>query len=131
LKKDFAKACEGFFRGMFTGAELSSAGYELIEAEYFHSTRRPPCHAALQALDTLAAADVRGSLATVDVPVLLAHGAGDAICPADASRWMAKALPDASLAILEGAGHAPMLTRASELNGILDDFLERVYEGDR
>lgn len=131
LKKDFTKACEGFFQGMFTREEVSSAEYERIETEYFREAERPQYHAAVQTLDTLSAADVRGSLAAIDVPVLLAHGSCDAICPAAASRWMAERIPDAMLKILDRAGHAPMLTRPTELNGILNTFLERVYEGDR
>jgi len=131
LKKDCAKACGEFFRGMFTGEEISSVEYERIESGFFHETQLPPFHAAFQTLDTLAAADLRDRLATIDVPVLLVHGSRDAICPADASRYMSERMPGAMLKILDGAGHAPMLTRASEFNGILHAFLERMYESDK
>lgn len=131
LKRDLDGACRGFFQGMFTADEVSCAGYEQIETEYFRGADRLPCHAAVQTLDALASADLRGSLASIGVPVLLAHGSGDAICPAEASRFMSERIPGAMLKILDGAGHAPMLTRPRELNGILDTFFERVYAGNR
>lgn len=129
LKRDFEKACEEFFFGMFTHEERSLIDYERIDREFFRESRRPPCHAAVRSLETLVAADLRDGLNAVDVPVLLVHGAADQICPVDASRFMAERFPFATLIILDGAGHAPMLTRSTELTAILDAFLERIYEG--
>ncbi len=60
--------------------------------------------------------------------LLLVHGSEDPICPAGASGYMADWLPEASLEVLEGAGHAPMLTRAGEIHRIIDAFLDRIYE---
>jgi pimeloyl-[acyl-carrier protein] methyl ester esterase len=128
LKRDREKAYEEFFFGMFPDEERSLIDSERIEGEFLKEIPRPPCHAAARSLETLATADLRDTLHGVDVPVLLVHGTSDRICPVDASRFMAMRLPRSTLKVLDGAGHAPMLTRAAELNALLNDFLERIHE---
>lgn len=128
LKRDREKAYHEFFNGMFPDEERNLIEAERIAGEFLRIAPKPPCHAAAQSLETLAAADLRDSLQGVDVPVLLVHGSSDPICPVDASRFMAIRLPHATLKVLDGAGHAPMLTRVVELNSILNDFLERIHE---
>jgi len=126
LKRNPQQALDTFFSNMFAPGELAGNAFKRIEKE-----GAPPSQsAALQSLQTLASADVRNMLSIVQVPVLLVHGDRDTICLADASRYMAEMLPCASLAIMEGAGHAPMLTRRSEFDGIVGSFLERVYGTD-
>lgn len=131
LKRDPERTWQDFFRGMFTTEERSSSHYEKVEKEFFVDAPRPSRHGAARSLETLATADLRGVLDTVDVPVLLVHGSGDPICPVGASRFMAERIPGAVLHELDGAGHAPMLSRTVALSSILDKFLEGVYEGDR
>ncbi|MRR57973.1 MAG: alpha/beta hydrolase [Deltaproteobacteria bacterium] len=126
LKRNPQQAMDAFFRGMFTPEELAGNAFKHIEKEVV----LPSQSAALQSLETLASADVRYMLSSVQLPVLLVHGDRDTVCPADASRYMAEMLPCASLAILEGAGHAPMLTRRSEFDCLVGSFLERVYGTD-
>jgi len=45
------------------------------------------------------------NLARIGCPVLLLHGAQDRVAPVAVSQRLAKALPDARLAVIEGAGH--------------------------
>lgn len=61
-------------------------------------------------LAVLAQADVRPLLARVSAPVLLLHGAADALMPLAAAQALAQALPRARLQVLPGAGHALPLT---------------------
>ena len=128
LKRDRDKACAEFFNGMFPDEERILIDSERIAVEFLRNAPKPPCHAAARSLETLAAADLRESLQGVEVPVLLVHGSGDPICPVDASRFMALRLPRGTLKVLDGACHAPMLTRTAEFNAILNDFLERIHE---
>jgi pimeloyl-ACP methyl ester carboxylesterase len=65
-------------------------------------------------------------LPSVDTPALVVVGSRDALTPAWHSRRMARALPDAELVLLPGAGHQLMLERPRELNDLLERFTERV-----
>ncbi|MEA5113551.1 MAG: alpha/beta hydrolase [Geobacteraceae bacterium] len=131
LQRDSEKAREEFFRGMFTSGERSSTDHARIEEEFFTVAPKPSRHGAARSLETLATADLRAGLDAVDIPVILVHGSDDSICPVGSSRFMAERLPNATLKVLDGAGHAPMLTRAAELGEILTTFLGKVYEGNR
>ncbi|MGA2150913.1 MAG: alpha/beta fold hydrolase, partial [Geobacteraceae bacterium] len=75
--------------------------------------------------------DIREKLPAIDRPVLLIHGSADTICPPSVARYLAERLPDARLVMLDGAGHAPFLSRPDEFNAILRKFLqEEVYGRD-
>jgi pimeloyl-[acyl-carrier protein] methyl ester esterase len=130
LKRDFHRTMGEFFRGMFAPAELSREQENRIAREIVMGGKLPEPEAALRSLETLATADLRAILPSVDLPVLLVHGSGDTICLPAASRFMAERLPNASLRILEGLGHAPFLSRPAEFNAILGDFLRGVYGRD-
>lgn len=130
LKRNPKQAMDTFYRTLFTPDELAGSAFKRIEAEVAPLLRRPSQAAAIQSLETLMTADLRNLLACIRMPVLLVHGDRDTICPPDASRYMAETLPNATLAILEGAGHAPMLTRPADFNGIVGNFLEGVYGTD-
>lgn len=84
----------------------------------------PDVAAALAGLDLLATTDLRAALPGVGLPVLLLHGDADPICPIGASEALAEALPDARLAPLAGAGHAPFLTREDEVVSAIRAFME-------
>jgi pimeloyl-ACP methyl ester carboxylesterase len=57
-------------------------------------------------LEYLLESDVRDRIATLDMPVLLLHGAEDRIIPVQASEWLHDHLPDSLLHIVEQDGHA-------------------------
>ncbi|GHU13469.1 pimeloyl-[acyl-carrier protein] methyl ester esterase [Betaproteobacteria bacterium] len=82
--------------------------------------------AALQdGLHLLASSDVRPRLAAIRVPVQLIHGACDALMPLAAANWLATALPQAKLSVLEDCGHAPLLSRPAECAALIQDAHER------
>lgn len=64
-------------------------------------------------------------LGVLDVPVLVVHGAGDPR-PVACAEEVAAALPDARLAVIDGAGHVPWVERPDELRGVLRTFLAEV-----
>jgi pimeloyl-ACP methyl ester esterase len=127
LKRNPQKALENFFRSMFTREELADNRYDQMSEEITASGKSPGENAAILSLKTLAAADLRTLLPGIKVPVLLLHGSRDTICLPDASRYMANRIPDSTLVIVEGAGHAPMLSKPTELAQEMGRFLGRVY----
>lgn len=62
------------------------------------------------ALDALAAIDLRARVGAITQPVLVIAGECDTLVPAAAGAWLAAALPAARLAPIAGAAHAPFLS---------------------
>jgi pimeloyl-ACP methyl ester esterase len=85
----------------------------------------PDTDAALAGLEILATADLRAELSTVDLPLLLLHGAVDPICLPGASSALAEAVPGARRIALPDAGHAPFLARPDEVAAAILDFAGR------
>jgi pimeloyl-[acyl-carrier protein] methyl ester esterase len=56
-----------------------------------------------------------GGLRDHDRPLLLIHGAGDAVVPIAAARWLTGVLPRARLHELPQAGHAPLIAHTGRL----------------
>lgn len=126
LKRDFRNAVGDFFWGMFAKGELEAGEqYRLVFQDIM--VQLPARHAALESLASLAGADLRSVLPTVDRPVLLIHGSADTICLPSASRFMAERLPNARLAMVEGAGHAPFLSRPADFALLLREFLDGIH----
>jgi pimeloyl-[acyl-carrier protein] methyl ester esterase len=73
-------------------------------------------------LELIASTDLRGSIGTISQPALVIAGDRDTIAPAGAGRWLASALPGASLAIIPGSGHAPFLSHPDAVVDALDAF---------
>jgi pimeloyl-ACP methyl ester carboxylesterase len=69
--------------------------------------------------------EVIDSLPSLAVPALVVVGSEDKPF-VDGSRYMAAKLPDASLLVIDGAGHAPMITHPQEFGRGLRDFLDRL-----
>ncbi|MDX1625063.1 MAG: alpha/beta fold hydrolase [Wenzhouxiangellaceae bacterium] len=86
-----------------------------------------PDPAALVAgLNHLSDSDVSGSLNEVCCPVLLIGGRRDRLVPWAALERTAEALPDARLARIPGAAHAPFLTRPGLVADEIDRFLDEM-----
>ncbi len=58
---------------------------------------------------TLRDSDLRAQCSQLRQPVLLLHGAQDALMPLAAAEWLAQHLPDARLEVFPGTAHAPHL----------------------
>ena len=65
-------------------------------------------------------ADRLGELA---VPVQLIFGSDDALTPPSIGTEMASLLPDAELAVIDGAGHLSNIEKPTEFNAALSPFL--------
>jgi pimeloyl-ACP methyl ester esterase len=131
LRRNFTGTMGEFFRGMFAAEELSREQENLIAREIVMAGHLPKPAVTQATLNILASADLRAILPEIRLPVLIIHGSADAVCPPGAARYLAERLPDARLVMLDGAGHAPFLSRPDEFNAILRKFLqEEVYGRD-
>lgn len=70
--------------------------------------------------------DLRDKLALIKTKTLVVHGTLDAVCDVECGRYLAGNIAGAKLAIMDGAGHAPFITRPNEFNSIVTDFLENI-----
>ena len=64
------------------------------------------------------------ALPSIAVPTLVVVGELDEAFLAG-SRYMTEKMPDAELAVIAGAGHAPPVTHPAEFNAVLRAFLAR------
>jgi len=77
----------------------------------------------LAALDVLAATDLRKRLAELSCPVLIVHGANDAVVPVCASEELARRVPASTLERMPGAGHAPHVSHPELVAEVVQRFL--------
>ena len=72
----------------------------------------------------LAETDLRDQAAAITQPTLLIHGARDGLCPLPGAEWLAAQLPNARLAVIERAAHAPFLSHPGEFSALLREFVD-------
>jgi len=125
VRRDPARATARFFEGMFAPAELDPAARARASA-LRAATPTPPEGALLAGLAVLREADLREAARAVRVPALLVHGDADAVCPPGAARALAGIVPGARLALLPGAGHAPLLSRPAPCLEAIGALLEEL-----
>lgn len=86
---------------------------------------RTSANALLECNRTLTTADFRAELRSVAVPTLVVHGEHDATCPLELTgQPTAALLPNAQLAVYEGAPHGLFLTHMTRLNADLLAFIK-------
>jgi pimeloyl-ACP methyl ester carboxylesterase len=59
------------------------------------------------------------------IPVLVLCGDNDLVTPAEHSREIAKALPDARFVVVPSAGHVALLEHSDTVNDVLGDFISQ------
>jgi pimeloyl-[acyl-carrier protein] methyl ester esterase len=85
---------------------------------------RPDAHVLEQGLQILRDTDMRGSMAAIGQPVMLIHGDRDTLTPLAAAEHIRDALPDARLAVMRGAAHAPFIADAAGFSAHLTEFMQ-------
>jgi pimeloyl-ACP methyl ester carboxylesterase len=70
--------------------------------------------------------DYRELLTRVTVPTLVVVGRDDEFTPVAEAEAMCRLLPDATLAVIDGAGHLPTLERPGAVDEALRSFLDRL-----
>ncbi len=109
---------------MYTGAPIGEPAWSVADTVAVLERSRPGvAFADLTACDTYpGAAEVASRIA---VPMLLVLGDGDVMTRAEAAGPIADAAPDATVALIEGAGHLMMIERPGAVNDRLIEFLRR------
>ncbi len=69
--------------------------------------------------------DTVSRLGAIQAPTLVVHGSEDAMAPLANARLLAERIPDAELAVVEGAGHAYLLERPEHSRDVLVEWLDR------
>jgi pimeloyl-[acyl-carrier protein] methyl ester esterase len=92
-------------------------------------SRGEPDLAALQSgLEILRGCDLRSALPDIKQPALVVAGGRDMLTPPQASQYLASHLPDARLATIRDAAHAPFLSHPDEF---MEHILNFLYEPGR
>jgi len=82
-----------------------------------------PEHVAREAIASLNESDTREELSRISVPTLVVCGKEDRITPPTQSEELARGIHNAQLAVLDKAGHFPMLEVPEQFNERLLEFL--------
>jgi pimeloyl-[acyl-carrier protein] methyl ester esterase len=126
LKRDFAAGMSNFYAQIFSDEGFNAGENEPIYSLVADIRRAPQPHIACEALESLQREDLRPLLNQITLPSLFIHGACDRICLPAASAYMAHAVRDAQLAIIDGAGHAPFLTAADRVHRTVRTFIRQI-----
>lgn len=129
LRKNYQSAAEGFAQEMLAAQERNCSCSKVLLTKVMENLPAP--EVARLALDALVAIDLRPLVQKVRVPVLLIHGEEDSICLPGASRYLYEHLAKGQLQLLPGAGHAPFITRAAEVNTFIREFVVELHGTDR
>ncbi len=90
---------------------------------------QPAASIAAAALGMAERPDSIADLASISVPTLVVTSDADTLIPAAVSSPMADQIPDAELAVIEGAGHLSNLEAADVFDELLATHLERCLQG--
>ncbi|MGK7344627.1 MAG: alpha/beta fold hydrolase [Candidatus Nitrospinota bacterium M3_3B_026] len=126
IREDPAAGLRGFIGRFFeSGERMSAADRERAEKALIPPSFPPAGEALLGSLDELAAADLTASGGDFGGRVLIIYGRLDRICPPGGQRlWRevfgGRLAPDR---VIEGAGHAPHLTKGAEVARAVEDFV--------
>lgn len=90
--------------------------------------RCPPADpdALAAGLDLLRDEDLRGRLPDVRPPTFWLFGERDTLIPAEVAERVALLMPEARTRVIQGAGHAPLLSHAAQTGAAIGDFLRTI-----
>jgi pimeloyl-ACP methyl ester carboxylesterase len=125
LTVDFHGTLERFYLANFSEPEKGNVAFEQYREVFRKSGESIKKDDVITALDALIGEEIINDIPSIDLPVLLIHGSSDMVCPVNASTYLMKQLPRGELKIIEGAGHAPFLTRSEEFNMMIRSFIEK------
>jgi pimeloyl-[acyl-carrier protein] methyl ester esterase len=125
IHRNIRRALDGFLALMMVPGEDDSG----LTQRLLSSVTLPTTEVALQALESLAEADMRDQLAMITIPTLIISGNSDVICLPEASEYMSRHIPGATLVDFTGCGHVPFLMQSSKFNTCLEIFRKSVSGG--
>ena len=118
VEEDFDRVIELILEWAFSDTsqpELVTKAREQMRANGQRALRRD--------LLTCDGFDVMGKLNQIEVPALIICGREDRLTPVKYAEYLRDRIPNATLKVIEGAGHMVMLERPAELNRAIEDFL--------
>lgn len=118
LEKDFERAIVNF-----VDMQLPEKNCHHVRELMINITSESDIRVTRTHLISSSARDLRDQLPKIQLTTLLISGELDALCPTEASQYMANTLQHSKLIIMRGLGHAPFLTDPASFNKHLDDFL--------
>jgi pimeloyl-ACP methyl ester carboxylesterase len=77
--------------------------------------------AAIELIECMEGIDIESRLGQLQMPALVVHGSRDTITPLESSQKLAAALPHATIAVAEAAGHVPTVTRPEWLAARIEE----------
>ena len=105
------------------GSEHGRAALALLRHDLF-ARGLPSPQMLAEALDLMAADDLRADAPAVAQPALVISGGRDMLTPPGAGRWLAENLANARFVCIEGAAHAPFLSHPDTFFGAVETFLD-------
>jgi pimeloyl-[acyl-carrier protein] methyl ester esterase len=121
LAQDWRATLQRFLSLQLGTDEASRALLRTLRREMFrHGDPQPG--ALLAGLAILHDTDLRDVLAQIRMPALIIHGGRDRLAPPAAADYLCAHMPDARLALIGDAGHAPFLSHAQRFEELLTDF---------
>jgi len=124
VEQDFSAAIELILSWAFS----KSPQQELL-AKAKEQMERNGQRALLRDLLTCDSFDLLEELGKIEVPALIVCGREDRLTPVKYAEYLRDHIPDATLKVIEGAGHMVMLERPEEVNRAIEDFLSDLSQG--
>jgi len=122
LQQDYALTLRRFIALQVRGSEKERELLTILRSAL--SSRGEPNLDSLQSgLEILRNCDLRNELPGIMQPTLVIAGERDTLTPPQASHYLAEQLPNARLATIKGAAHAPFLSHPDEFMKHLLSFL--------
>lgn len=122
VEADYQKAMLNFLGLQCVGSADAKQLLRRLKTQF--AAQPTPTMPVLQSgLDILMRADLRKEVANITQPTMIIHGDKDRLVPLQAGNWLAQALPNAQLCVINGAAHAPFLSHQSKFEKALMNFL--------
>lgn len=113
LATDYPAGAAAFCQMMFPESDAASA-----QANTLRIMQASAPHVTLSCFQNLGGGDLRPVLGAIRDPAHIICGELDAVCPPEASRYIAQ-ITGGSLSLIAAAGHCPFMTRQAEFNAAL------------
>lgn len=126
LRDDYRGTLDRFVALEAFGSEHAKDAIRVLRDSMF-ARGEPPARVLADGLELLETADRRDALARLAVPSLWLAGRRDRLVDPRAMRAAAALTPDSEVRVIEHAGHAPFLTHADAVAGMLAEFFGREH----
>ncbi|UCE09338.1 MAG: alpha/beta hydrolase [Candidatus Thorarchaeota archaeon] len=123
LEGDFEDYVQAFGQFMFH----EETSIDMVESS-LNEMRKAHVHVVRRDFELCDAYDIMEDVHRIEHPALIIAGEGDVLTPPKYSLYLDEKMPNTELHIIDKAGHAVMLERASAFNQITADWVPKLYE---